>query len=97
MLTAAALWRDESKFQAYQPGQSSKSSIEIYSQAGQKLRSIPWDKGEIKGLGWSEDEALIVVAADGHVRCYDMQGDFSHFSLANGADNYGVESCRYEI
>jgi WD40 repeat protein len=73
---------------------STKPAIEIYSLAGKKLRNIPWDSGTIKGLGWSEEESLLVVAADGNVRCYDMQGDFSHFSLGNGADNYGVESCR---
>ncbi|KAM3520465.1 hypothetical protein MY4038_009414 [Beauveria bassiana] len=92
---ALALWPDETKLQAHQPGKSSKPSIDIYSLAGQKLRSIPWDQGSIKGLGWSDAETLLVVAADGHVRCYDLQGDFSHFSLGHGADNYGVESCRF--
>ena len=27
--------------------------------------------------------------------CYDLQGDFTQFSLGNGSDNYGVESCKY--
>ncbi|KAK1237919.1 hypothetical protein MKX08_002498 [Trichoderma sp. CBMAI-0020] len=92
---ALALWRDDTKLQAHKTGQSTKPAIEIYSLAGKKLRNIAWDSGAIKGLGWSEEEALLVVAADGNVRCYDMQGDFSHFSLGNGADNYGVESCRF--
>jgi hypothetical protein len=91
---ALALWRDDSKLQAHKSGQTTKPGIDIYSLAGKKLRTISWDSGAIKGLGWSEDESLLVVAADGNVRCYDMQGDFSHFSLGNGADNYGVESCR---
>jgi WD40 repeat protein len=68
--------------------------IDIYSLAGKKIRSIAWDKSSIAGLGWSEDEKLLVVSTDGNVRCYDLQGDFSHFSLGHGADNYGVESCR---
>ncbi|KAH7308157.1 Vps16, N-terminal region-domain-containing protein [Stachybotrys elegans] len=92
---ALALWRDDSKLQVYQPGKPSKPAIEIYSLAGKKLQSIAWDKGAIKGLGWSENENLLVVTADGNVRCYDLQGDFSHFSLGHGADNYGVESCRF--
>ncbi|KAM6484135.1 vacuolar sorting protein [Trichoderma sp. SZMC 28011] len=92
---ALALWRDDSKLQAHKSGQTTKPGIEIYSLAGKKLRTISWDSSAIKGLGWSEDESLLVVAADGNVRCYDMQGDFSHFSLGNGADNYGVESCRF--
>ncbi|KND89060.1 putative vacuolar protein sorting-associated protein 16 [Tolypocladium ophioglossoides CBS 100239] len=92
---ALALWRDDTKLLAHQPGRSSKPAIDIYSLAGKKLRSIPWDKGVIAGLGWSEDESLLVVTADGNVRCYDLQGDFSNFSLGHGADNYGVESCRF--
>ncbi|KAG9253776.1 vacuolar sorting protein [Emericellopsis atlantica] len=92
---ALALWRDDTKLQEYRPGQSSKPSIDIYTLAGKKLRSIPWDKGTIKSLGWSEDETLLVVTSDGNVRCYDLQGDFSHFSLGHGADNFGVESCRF--
>lgn len=63
--------------------------------AGKKLLSIPWDKGTIKGLGWSDDETLLIVAANGEVSCYDLQGEFSTFSLGHGADNYGVESCRF--
>ncbi|KAF5000719.1 hypothetical protein FGRMN_1560 [Fusarium graminum] len=67
---ALALWRDDTKLLAYQPGQSAKPAIDIYSLAGQKLRSIPWDKGTIKGLGWSEDETLLVVTADGTLTRY---------------------------
>ncbi|EGU80465.1 hypothetical protein FOXB_09022 [Fusarium oxysporum f. sp. conglutinans Fo5176] len=91
---ALALWRDDTKLLAYQPGRSAKPAIDIYSLAGKKLRSIPWDNGTIKGLGWSEDETLLVVTTDGTVRCYDLQGDFTQFSLGHGADNYSVESCR---
>lgn len=96
MLTCSlpALWRDDTKLQAYKAGKSSKPSIDLYSLAGKKIFGIPWDKGTIKGLGWSEDEKLLVVAADGDVRCYDLEGEFSNFSLGHGADNYGVESCR---
>jgi WD40 repeat protein len=47
-------------------------------------------------LGWSEDEKLLVVTGDGTVRCYyDLQGEFTQFSLGNGADEAGVKSCRF--
>ncbi|ROT38451.1 vacuolar protein sorting-associated protein [Sodiomyces alkalinus F11] len=92
---ALALHRDESKIQAFRAQQSSKPSIDIYSYAGKQLKAIPWDKGSIKGLGWTEDERLLVVTTDGTVRVYDLQGDFTQFSLGNGADNYGVHSCRF--
>jgi len=68
--------------------------VDIYSYAGKQLRSIPWDKSSIVSLGWSEDEKLLIVTTDGTVRCYDLQGDFTQFSLGHEADNYGVQSCR---
>ncbi|KAK0711397.1 Vps16, N-terminal region-domain-containing protein [Lasiosphaeris hirsuta] len=93
---AIALYRDEDKLVAFHPAKTSKPSIDIYSCAGKLIRSIPWDKGSVKGLGWSEDEKLLVVTADGTVRCYyDLQGDFTQFSLGNGAEDVGVKSCKF--
>ncbi|KAG0131707.1 vacuolar sorting-associated protein 16 (Vps16) [Tuber indicum] len=93
---ALALYKDETRIQAYRSSQQSKSSIDIYSAAGRLIRRISWDKGSIKGLGWSEDEKLLVVTEDGVVRCYyDLQGDFTQFSLGNGAEEAGVKECRF--
>lgn len=91
---AVAIYRDETK--TYRASKSSKPSIDIYSCAGKLLRSIVWDKGSIKGLGWSEDEKLLVVGYDGAVRCYyGFQGDFTQFSLGTEAEDFGVQSCRF--
>ncbi|KAF2281145.1 vacuolar protein sorting-associated protein 16 [Westerdykella ornata] len=93
---AVAIYRDEGKVHAYRSGQASKSSIDIYSCAGKLIRRITWEKGTIKGIGWSEDEKLLVVTEDGAVRCYyDLQGDFVPFSLGHGADEHGVVSCKF--
>lgn len=93
-----ALYRDETKLHSFRGSQASKSSIDLYSCAGKLIRRINWDKGSIKGLGWSEDEKLLVVTADGTVRCYyDLQGDFTQFSLGHGAEEYGVTACRFVI
>ncbi|KAI0200696.1 vacuolar protein sorting-associated protein [Astrocystis sublimbata] len=93
---AIAIRRDETRIVSYRPGQSAKPSIDIYSCAGKLLKSISWDKGSIKGLGWSEDEKLLVVSYDGTVRCYyNLQGDFNQFSLGREAEDFGVHSCRF--
>lgn len=92
---AIALHRDETKLHSFRGSQASKSSIDLYSCAGKLIRRINWDKGSIKGIGWSEEEKLIVVTADGTVRCYDLQGDFSQFSLGHGSEEYGVTACRF--
>jgi hypothetical protein len=52
---------------------------------GAVANRIKYDKGQtIRGLGWSEDEKLLVIAEDGTVRCYsDLQGEFTQFSLGH--------------
>ena len=90
------MYRDEAKLIAFRSSKSSKPSIDIYSSAGKPIRTINWDKGSIRGIGWSEDEKLLVVTADGTVNCYyDLQGNFTQFSLGYGAEEYGVESCKF--
>ncbi|RKF53189.1 putative vacuolar protein sorting-associated protein 16-like protein [Golovinomyces cichoracearum] len=93
---AIALFRDETKLQNFRGVQLSTSNIDIYSYAGKLICQLNWDKGSIKGIGWSDEEKLITVTSDGTVRCYDnFQGDFSQFTLGNGSDEYGVSSCRF--
>ena len=80
---ALALWRNESKIARYRTGASTKSAIDIYSSSGRPISSITWDKKSIRGLGWSDDERLLVVTEDGTVRCYyGLHGDFNPFSLS---------------
>ncbi|KAH7067611.1 Vps16, N-terminal region-domain-containing protein [Paraphoma chrysanthemicola] len=93
---AVAIYRDEDKLHTYRGPSAARASIDIYSCAGKLIRSINWDKGTIRGLGWSDDEKLLVVTDDGTVRCYyDLQGDFVPFSLGHGADTLGVVACRF--
>ena len=59
-------------------------TIRSPAQTKQVLCAQQYDRGIIRGLGWSEDEKLFVVAEDGTVRCYaDLQGDFTQFSLGH--------------
>ncbi|KKY21138.1 putative vacuolar protein sorting vps16 [Phaeomoniella chlamydospora] len=61
---AIALYRDESKILRYRAGSSAKSGIDIYSCSGQLISRLNWDQGSIKGIGWSEDEKLLVITED---------------------------------
>ncbi|KAF2434104.1 vacuolar protein sorting-associated protein 16 [Tothia fuscella] len=93
---AVAFHRDEERVQTYRGNQTSKASIDIYSCAGKLIRRINWDQGPIKGLGWSEDEKLLVVTNDGTVRVYEgLQTDFVPFTLGHGAEEHGVLSCSF--
>ncbi|KAF8533406.1 Vps16, N-terminal region-domain-containing protein [Trichophaea hybrida] len=93
---AIALYRNEAKLQENRGSAQTKPSIEIYSSAGRLIHRIFYDKGSIRGLGWSEDEKLLVIAEDGMVRCYsDLQGDFTQFSLGHGAELVRVKEVRF--
>ncbi|CAK3796004.1 hypothetical protein MYCGRDRAFT_68201 [Lecanosticta acicola] len=93
---AVALRRDETKVYAFRGNQAAKSTIDIYSCAGKLIRQINWDRGVIKAFGWSEDEKLLVVTDDGNVRVYsDLQTDFTPFSLGHGAEEHGVQACKF--
>ena len=47
-------------------------------------------------MGWSEDERLLVITEDGTVRMYsDLQSDFTPFSLGHGAEEHGVQACKF--
>ena len=80
----------------YRSGPAAGSGIDIYSCAGKLISRINWDRSSIRGLGWSEDEQLLVVTEDGSVRCYyGLHGDFHPFSLGHGSEQIGVASCRF--
>ncbi|KAI9719917.1 MAG: hypothetical protein M1828_006047 [Chrysothrix sp. TS-e1954] len=93
---ALALHRDENQVYAFRGGDVYKSGVDLYSSSGRLIRRLNWDKGPIRGLGWSADEKLIVVSQDGTVRCYpDLSEDFLPFSLGQEAEQNGVLSCRF--
>lgn len=93
---ALALWRDTTKVTRYRSGVTNKTGVDIYSCAGKLISRINWDKGIIKGLGWSEDERLLIVAEDGSFNIYfGLHGDFHPYSLGHDAEEVGVHSIRF--
>ncbi|EAU33909.1 conserved hypothetical protein [Aspergillus terreus NIH2624] len=93
---ALALHRDESKPYRFRDAQTARSSIDIYSCSGKHINRIQCEHGAIRGLGWSDKEELLLITEDGTVRRYfGLHGDFTSFSLGNGAEEYGVRACRF--
>ncbi|CEG84394.1 hypothetical protein RMATCC62417_18203 [Rhizopus microsporus] len=66
----------------------------MYTSAGKLIEQIQWDKGKIVGLGWTEQEQLVVVTEDGSVRLYTFHGQFSQFSLGKEAKDDGIIDCQ---
>jgi hypothetical protein len=85
---AIAFARNGDRVAAYR-GEEHKASVDVYSTAGKLIRRVPWDggsdgRGEVRGLGWSESEGLVVVGEDGGVRYFEgLGGDFVPFSLGH--------------
>lgn len=45
----------------------------------------------MKGLGWSDEEKLLVVAQDGTVHIYsDLSDDFTPFTLGHASDTQSI-------
>ncbi|KAF2863190.1 vacuolar protein sorting-associated protein 16 [Piedraia hortae CBS 480.64] len=93
---AVALYRNEGKIYAYRGTPSAKGSLDLYSCSGKLLRQIPGDRESIKAVGWSDNERLVIVLSEGTVKNYlELQGDFTSFTLGNGAEEHGVRSGRF--
>ena len=92
----SALYRDETKVTKYRGPTTARSTIDIYSCAGKLISQLHWDREVVRGLGWSDDEQLIVVTQSGTVRCYNgFHGEFNPFLLGHGAEDHGVVTCRF--
>jgi hypothetical protein len=68
-----ALLRDTSKISIVSAS-TVRNSLNIYSSAGGLLAEIPWKRGKVVEMGWTEREKLIVVLDDGLVLLYTIDG-----------------------
>lgn len=87
-----AVYRDDRKVVLY-VGAANSPDIFIYSACGKLLGRIVWGgKGRIVQAGWTFDESLVVVADNGHVHMYDLQGHplASSISLGSHCELEGV-------
>ncbi|OZJ06505.1 hypothetical protein BZG36_00636 [Bifiguratus adelaidae] len=89
-----AMMRDERKILLLQKQQPVKPMISVYTSAGKLIEQIQWERGHIIGLGWTEMEQLVTVTEDGVVRLYDLNGDFTPFSLGKDAKDNMVIDCQ---
>ncbi|KAK9453805.1 Vps16, N-terminal region-domain-containing protein [Dipodascopsis uninucleata] len=93
---ALALVRDNSKPLAYRGPDPNQRTVQVFTNAGEAICSMPLDKGSVRGIGWSDEEELIVVNEDGIVRIFsDFQGTFRQFSLGKEAEDKKVLECKF--
>ncbi|KAL2315263.1 hypothetical protein POMI540_1304 [Schizosaccharomyces pombe] len=93
---AIAITRSESNLQSnYKYDQVPMYSICVFCLSGQLLQTLTWDKTSLVGMGWNENEELIVVSKQGQVRVYNLLGEFHQFSLGKGVENIGIRECQF--
>ena len=61
-----AMVRDDRKLVVIQ-GATTKPVVRIFTAAGQALAAFMWDHGRIVGMGWSNQEDLLIVEEKGEV------------------------------
>jgi hypothetical protein len=49
-----------------------------------------WDQAKIVKFGWSADERLVVLNEEGVYRLYDLQGEYTQFSIGAEASELGI-------
>ena len=59
--------RDDRKLVVVQ-GATTKPVVRIFTAAGEALAAFVWDHGRIAGMGWSNQEDLLIVDDHGEVR-----------------------------
>lgn len=72
LLSLPALTRDHRIAMTVKSTAPSRRSIDVYSAAGFLLVSMPWDKGHVVALGWTDQEDLVVVQEDGMIMLYNV-------------------------
>ena len=66
-----AMVRDDRKLVVIQ-GAATKPIVRVFTAAGQALAAFMWDRGRIVGMGWSNQEDLLIVEDTGQVRCTSL-------------------------
>lgn len=88
-----ALIADERKVAATE---QFKSKLMIVTSAGKLLAEIEWNEKQIIGMGWSDQEHLIVVQESGTVKIFDIHGKLiTTFLLLEFTSTSSVIECHF--
>jgi hypothetical protein len=91
-----ALILKEEKLKALDYGQQQRK-LKIYTSSGIKMAEVDWDaKQRVSGMGWSDQEQLVIVIEDGNVLIYDIQGKLvRNFLLLDVVANEHIVECHF--
>ncbi|KAK9907253.1 hypothetical protein WJX75_000093 [Coccomyxa subellipsoidea] len=89
-----AMVRDDRKLVVVSGG-ITKPVVRIFTAAGETLAAFVWDHGRVAGLGWTNEEDLLIVENGGEVHMYSMHGQKlpRSFSLGSEAAAERITDC----
>ena len=67
-----AMVRDDRKLVVVQ-GAATKPVVRVFTAAGRALAAFMWDRGRVAGMGWSNQEDLLIVEDTGQVFCTALE------------------------
>lgn len=83
-----ALIRDDKKLTQL-TDEHLKPKLRIFTSSGKKLAEIEWNDRKVAGMGWSDQEQLVIVFEDGNVIVYDIYGHLvRNFLLGEGNSQF---------
>lgn len=74
-----------------------QNRIFIFSSSGYKFSEVKWqDEKKLAGIGWTDQEHLVVVDEDGNVALYNIHGDLMRsFLLLDVVTSAHVLECQF--
>lgn len=89
-----ALMRDKTKPLKIGQAAVANNKIFIYTAGGRLLSEITWEGAEIVGMGWNDEELLVIMQATGAADVYDMHGSYRYnFFTSRAVQDQGVSAC----
>lgn len=73
-----------------------KNKLLIFTSAGVHLAEIDWNERPVIGMGWTDQENLVVVSEHGVAKIYDLHGRLiTDFHLLDMNDITPVQECHF--
>lgn len=73
-----------------------KAKLLLYTSSGNKIAELDWDNKRVAGMGWNDQEQLVVVLEDGNVLLYDIYGKLvRNFLLLEVVTTAHVVECHF--
>ncbi|RKP05942.1 hypothetical protein THASP1DRAFT_25652, partial [Thamnocephalis sphaerospora] len=86
----AALVRAEKRLHVARDHHADAPSVMLFTASGRFLSQFRWDAVRVVKIGWTDDERLLCICANGIVLMYNLFGEAMQFTLGSESREEGV-------